>query len=419
MQAYLTALTQLCQPVRQADYPATLEPMRALLAHLNHPQQRLRAVVVTGSTGKGTTCCRTARRLRAVGLRVGLYTSPHLHSFRERFVINERTITPDEFTAGATVVLAAAAQVGRRYSTFELATALAFWWFAQQQPDFVVLEIGVGGRWDAVNTVPNVLAGLTPIEAEHIALLGGSLERVAWHKAGIIQPGGQAITVSQTPPVMAVLRAEADALGAQLHQAADDMLPDALVANLAARGLIPDPAPASDTDEAPLPGRLEHLTVGTRQILIDGGHTPRAARFLRAAIERLAPGDTPVRIIAGLLGDKDAGAYFAALDSSRFHIVLTRAPGHRAAAPDTLLANAALRQAQVSLVDDLNDALTQIHTADESLVVVAGSLRLAAAAREWLGLLTADELEEARLTRALFDGPDYLAKLPANTPHAG
>ena len=96
------------------------------------------------------------------------------------------------------LVLDAAQTLDHRYSTFEYATAIALSWFAQQQIDIAVLEIGIGGRFDAVNVVANDLAVFTPIEAEHVAMLGGSLKSVAWHKAGIIQPGGQAISVPQT-----------------------------------------------------------------------------------------------------------------------------------------------------------------------------------------------------------------------------
>src|SRR6185503_972995 len=199
-----------------------------------------RSVVVTGSTGKGTTCLRLAELLSIAGLNVGLYTSPHLHLFRERFAVlvssdgsrrlnidlqnrSCRLITQSEFVEIAQIVFTAQQKLDHRYSTFESATAIALLWFAKQQVEIAVLEIGIGGRFDAVNAVTNVLAVFTPIEAEHISMLGGSLESVAWHKAGIIQPNGQAISVPQVPEVMAVLEREAYEKGAAL-QIVDDPL---------------------------------------------------------------------------------------------------------------------------------------------------------------------------------------------------
>ncbi|HLV35644.1 MAG TPA: hypothetical protein VKY59_11045, partial [Spirillospora sp.] len=325
------------------------------------------------------------------------------------------------FVAGADAVAAAARRVGHTYSTFEQATALALWWFGQQTPDVVVLEIGLGGRWDAVNVVDNMLAVFTRIETEHAAMLGGSLRSVAWHKAGIIKPGGHAVTVKQDTEAFMILRAEARFHHARLHltggcnlphEKAEALLPLAAWQNLLERGLIPRRTFQHDIQFDTLPGRLEKISVNGRKVLIDGGHTPEAARYLRSEITRLTGMIEPVRLVIGLLNDKDARAYLQMFDSPRYHIVLTRAPGHRAASPEDLYLKNPFRYAMVEIEPDLNRALDQARTASEALVVVAGSLRTAAIAREAYGLLSAEALEEARATRALFDGAAYLAKLP-------
>jgi dihydrofolate synthase/folylpolyglutamate synthase len=423
MSAYLEALNRLCQPVRRGDYPATLRPMHDLMAVLGSPHKDLRAVVVTGSTGKGTTCHQIARLLRGSGLNVGLYTSPHLHSFRERFVFNDQIISEADFVAGAEVVAEAARRLGHSYSTFEQATALALWWFARQKPDVVVLEIGLGGRWDAVNVVDNSLAVFTRIESEHAAMLGGSLKTVAWHKAGIIKPGGHAVTVKQDTEVFMVLNAEARQKLARLHltggrnlphDKSEGLLPLAAWQNLLERGIIPRRSFQTGIQFGTLPGRLEQVNLNGNRVLIDGGHTPEAARYLLTEITRLTGSMTsPVRLIIGLLEDKDARAYLQTFDSPRFNIVLTSAPGHRAAAPEMLLARYPFCYSMVQIEPDLNRALEQAYTAPESLVVVAGSLRTAAIARETYGLLPSAALDEARATRSLFDGSAYLSKLPA------
>lgn len=286
-----------------------------------------------------------------------------------------------------------------RYSTFEYATAIALSWFAAQQIDIAVLEVGIGGRFDAVNAVENALAVFTPIEAEHVAMLGGSLESVAWHKAGIIQPGGAAITIPQTPAVWAVLEREAHEKGASL-EVADD------VVETAVHNLTPYP-PLHVVERGYLPGRLERIVVNGRVVIIDGGHTPAAAHYLRAFIS-----DAPsIRLIVGMLRDKDAAAYLSVFDAPNVHFVYTRAPGDRALTPDELLARYQPAQASVTITPSLDEALSEVFDADAIECVVTGSLRMAAAARETFGLLTADDLDEARLTRAIFEGADYQRKL--------
>lgn len=405
--AYFSALDTLVQPIRADNWEQTLDPMHRLLDALDNPQQHYRSIVVTGSTGKGTTCLRIAQALAVSGLRVGLYTSPHLHLFRERFAILDKSseaftqmITRSEFITAAQPTLDAIHSLDHRYSTFEGATAMALHWFAQQKIDAAVLEVGIGGRFDAVNAVANDLAVFTPIEAEHIAMLGGSLESVAWHKAGVIQSGGKAISVAQTPEVWAILEREAGKKGASLNVYND--LRDGI-----GRGGFEIRPYKMAAEQTSLPGRLERITVSDRRVIIDGGHTAAAARHLREFI-----GNVPsLRLIIGMLRDKDVAAYVSAFDTPNVHIVYTRAPAERAIPPQDLLTRYHPSQASVSLQPSLDKALVEIAQADEAVIVVAGSLRMAAAAREAFGLLSPDDLEEARRTRAIFDGADYQTKL--------
>jgi dihydrofolate synthase/folylpolyglutamate synthase len=415
---YIEALSALCQPIRTGDYPQSLRPMVDLLSALGNPHRGIPAVVVAGSSGKGTTCHQITRLLRANGLNVALYTSPHLHSFRERFVFNDSMISEADFVEGVQAVRKAANGSNHRYSTFEQSTALALWWFAQQKPDILVLEIGLGGRFDAVNVVQNSLAVFTRIETEHMAMLGGSLRSIAWHKAGIIQPNGHALTVKQSTDVYMALFYESKIKQARLHldggysrEGQENFLALAAWQNLLERGVIPYRAFAPGFELDGLPGRLEKVKIGPRTILIDGGHTPAAARYLRHEIDRLAGASKSVRMIAGMLQDKAAHDYLSVFDSPQFQIVLTRAPGHRANQPEMLLKQALFRHAKVEIIPNLEDALKQAYTAPEEFVVVAGSLRMAAAARERYGLLSEAALAEAKATREIFEGQAYLARL--------
>lgn len=420
--AYYAALDMLIRPRAASTLPDSLKPVQMLLAALGVQQPPFPIAVVAGSTGKGTTALRLAAGLAEGGLRVGLYTSPHLHSFRERFALIDpasRTQSPRvegqpavperisraAFSVHARAVLEAAAALNLPFSTFESATALALRWFAEQAVDVAVCEIGLGGRFDAANAAAHELALIGPIEIEHAAMLGGSLERIAWHKAGVIAHGGAAIALRPADPrVRAIFEQEARDQGAQLTYADD--LAQAGLAWFKERGLAG--AGAAVPPDLTLPGRLERLSKGDQRVIIDGGHTPLAARRLAAAFAPdLLRG---VRIIVGMLADKDAKAYLRELDLPGVTLVLTAAPAERARTAEALAAGFSARHARIELQPSFDAALAGVCSAPEPLIVAAGSLRVAAAAREALGLLDEDALDEARRTRALFAGPAYRAR---------
>jgi dihydrofolate synthase/folylpolyglutamate synthase len=414
---YFDALRAIAQPIRAAEMPRSLDPMRRLLHELGNPQEKFPSVVVTGSVGKGTTSHKIARIIQSASAvqQVGSFTSPHLHSFRERFRINGEIISQDVFVEAMNAVQEVVSRLEFAYSTFEMATALAVWWFARQKVDIAVLEVGIGGRWDAVNAVENVMAVFTPVELEHLMMLGGSLQTIAWNKAGIIQPGKWAVSAHQSPFVEEILRVEADQKHASLLLTSYVDLVTTACSLLAEQKLIPSPTLLTEAvvqQSIHLPGRLELNHIDGREVVIDGGHTPGAARYLLGFLEDTFQAfHSPVRLIVGMLKDKSAHDFLGVFDSPRFHITLTTAPGHRAFTPDALAVQANLQSAGVKIVPDLNNALAQPDTFSESRLVIAGSLRMAAAAREVYGLLSSEELEEARITRAIFEGEDYLSKL--------
>jgi len=406
------ALEQLCQPVRRHNYPRSLAAMRALAAASGLARLDFQAIVVTGSSGKSSLSHRLAGLMRATGLDCGCYLSPHLHSFRERFLLNGGAMEPATLCEGAALVARAAEKLPETVSTFERSTALALWWFQQRGTPLVVLETGIGGRFDAVNVVDNCLALFTCIEEEHTEWLGGDLASVAWHKAGILRCAGHAISAPQTPEVRAILHAEAERVGARL-QFTDQDLAAAAQANLVERGLLPQTPDPLKIPVPALPGRLELVSppCGPR-LLIDGGHTAEAARHLRRFIERESGRSGNVRLVAGFLADKDACAWLKVFDDPRFHITLTRASGHRSADPRKVHAACRLDRARMDVQPEFHNALRLARQSDAQLVVVSGSLRLAAQARESLGLLSAEELAEARLTAQVFGGDAYLSRLP-------
>lgn len=404
---YPAALRALCKPVRADHFPRALAPMQSLLAALGSPHLDCPAVVVAGSVGKGSTCAQIAARLHQPDFTPGLFTGPHLHSIRERFMVGQECISQAEFIQGVEFVARAAEQVAHPFSTFELTTALAFWWFSLRRVPLAILEVGMGGRFDAVNTVPNILAVLTPIEMEHVQMLGGSLQSIAWHKAGIIQANGRLITTEQSPTVADVIAQEVVYRRSALEVVPAYRLAQAACASLIERGFAPGPL----SDDAPtvrLPGRLEWVQTNGQEVLLDGGHTPGSAQRLRRT---LSADGGEVCLVIGMLRDKQARDYLAQFDDPAYRIILTRAPGHRGLEPDALAAAAQLRHARVQLQPDPSVALAELLIAPEHQRIVAGSLRLVALAREQYGLLSPEEQAEAALNRMIFEGDDYLKQL--------
>ncbi len=189
-----------------------LDRMYQLLAALDHPEARYAKVVIAGTKGKGSTAAMIEAMLRAAGYRTGLYSSPHLHSWRERVQVNRTLIEQDAMAALIERLQPIVEQLEPTWgmpTTFELATALALAHFADASVDVAVLEIGLGGRYDSVNVVVPDLSIITPISFDHMAVLGSTLGEIAYNKAGIIKPGVPVIIAPQDDEALAVIVQEA------------------------------------------------------------------------------------------------------------------------------------------------------------------------------------------------------------------
>ena len=204
------------------EYTRDVAPSRQLLAREHLLTAQREYAVVTGSRGKGSVTAIMAKLLEALGYRVGAVTSPHLVHWNERIRVNGRMIPTVDFLRILNNFLPSieaitAGLTGTQYlSPQGIFLAIALRHFDELGVDMAVLEVGRGGRFDDVAVVPNALSVFTPIMLEHTALLGDSIERIAWHKAGIIKRGGRALSLPQAPAVIGVLQAECDQLGAQL-----------------------------------------------------------------------------------------------------------------------------------------------------------------------------------------------------------
>jgi dihydrofolate synthase/folylpolyglutamate synthase len=351
-----------------------LERSAALLAALGDPQKKGRFIHVAGTNGKGSTCAMMASALRVSGFRVGLYTSPHLNDPRERIQIDGQLIGEqawcEAFDAvhGAAEMLLAREMIDAHPSFFETVTAMAFVAFAQAGVDIVVLETGLGGRLDATNLVLPELCVITPIDFDHEAFLGSSLESIAAEKAGILKLGRPAVFAEQRPEAFDVLERRALELdipvtlsnhwlvedlwirkfGSRFLLSADKEIP--IVCNLAGVHQVENARTAAAAldvfgispaaigkgiESAVWPGRLERMATDP-DIILDGAHNPAGARALAAYIQQFFRGE-PVRIIYGAMRDKAVDEVIGTLFPLAQEIILTTPDQPRALNAESLL----------------------------------------------------------------------------------
>jgi dihydrofolate synthase/folylpolyglutamate synthase len=347
------------------------------------PHLDLKTVHVAGTKGKGSTSAMIASILRESGYRTGLYTSPHLHTFRERIQIDGQLISQQQLVAGVNVLRAVAPQVPE-ITTFELVTALAFYHF-QHKCDLAVIEVGMGGRLDATNVIEPSVSVITSISYDHMMYLGDTLAAIAAEKAGIIKPGVPVVSAPQPPEAQEVIeRAAAErgcpfilvgrdwtwenvsssAEGQQFavqrssaspapsdgavyrlsllgrHQQENATTALATVALLQSMGLhIPDRALHAGLQNAQWPGRLEVLHRHP-WVIVDGAHNGYSMQKLRAAIDAQSDGalfpHNQMILILGASADKDIDAMFDAILPACQHVLLTQSQHPRAATAESL-----------------------------------------------------------------------------------
>lgn len=322
-----------------------LAVMRSLLAALGHPERKTAFVHVAGTNGKGTICTLLDSIFRAQGMKTGLYTSPHVTNFRERMRIDGEMISPDELEMAVQTLEDAAktaeAETGLPVTEFEAITAAALWWFAHRGCNIVVLEVGLGGRFDATNAIPAPLAAvIASISLDHTAVLGNTVAQIAYEKAGIIKPGGDVILyMPQSEETIDTMRRVAEERDARLYLADEldlrvlesDLSGSRLVwrdlplflpftgehqvHNAAAvlktieilreKGIaISDQAVQNGFARAFIPARMEFFP-GSPSVLLDGGHNPACAQALADVVQRQFRGKK-VAVIIGMLAEKDS-----------------------------------------------------------------------------------------------------------------
>ncbi len=293
-------LSKLGQPASDRDYRPGHARMRKLLEHLKLTTPRLR-IRIAGTNGKGSTAHMLNQALMCAGLRVGLYTSPHIHEFNERIRVNSIPIDRTTLLSGLESLVPVALRVSASY--FELATVIALHYFSSRSVDVEILEAGVGARLDATTAVPADMALITPIGLDHQDWLGESLSRIAREKAYAMDGCRWSISAPQTPEVANILQAynpgleiisqatDFHGLAAYgSHQKINASLACSAVGRLKDTGWFSiDLARARKAiAETGIPGRMQHVQWGKRQIWLDAAHNEHAIRALLPDLKGLA-----------------------------------------------------------------------------------------------------------------------------------
>lgn len=400
---------------RQMFMKPGLERIRVLLRALHHPEGAYRCILVGGTNGKGSTTQALSSILRAAGHRVGTYTSPHLVRFNERIAVDGTEIADAQLEALLEEIQPLAE--GVQASFFEIATAAALLHFARREVEWAVLEVGLGGRFDATNAASPELSLITSIGLDHTEILGPTPAHIAREKAGIMRPGKPVLTGAQGEG-LETLKACAAEVGAEIRVLGEDFLVHgirpgeagveftleldgevqalrtsllgshqsrnlALAAAAARRLGIGWEAIRRGLERVRHPGRLELLG----HLLLDGAHNPEGAWALREALQAHFPRRPRVLVLA-LSKDKDAEAISQALGDLG-PVVLTRYHSPRSRPPAELLPFFPGAEVVENPLEALQKA--QAMVPPNGLVVAAGSLYLIGEIKRGLGGLEPEE----------------------------
>ncbi|MDN5331844.1 MAG: dihydrofolate synthase / folylpolyglutamate synthase [Tepidanaerobacteraceae bacterium] len=410
-----------------------LDRIKKLLEILGNPQEGIKILHVAGTNGKGSTCAMIDSILRAAGYRVGLYTSPYLEVFNERIKVGGRNIPDDDIARLTEKVKSAVEEMEKKGwgvpTEFEVVTALGFLYFKEQKVDFLVLEVGMGGRFDATNVITPLVSVITPISYDHQQYLGNTLTEIAREKCGIIKPGRVTVTAPQDKEAMMVIDETCKKLSSPLVKVeteasyrllewgvdgqtfnlktskreydrlkirllGDHQLDNAATAVVAVEALqscgidIPSEVVRKGLAEARWPGRLEILRQNP-YVLIDGAHNPAGVKVLKEAILKYFPGKRIILVI-GILNDKDYMNMLEEIIPIAQSVVSTRPDSPRALSAAELAESIKRlpfeRTPDICSSDDIKeavDAALKMATPDD-VVVFAGSLYLVGKVRSLL-----------------------------------
>ena len=401
-----------------------LSRIERLTELLGHPERRYRTVHVTGTNGKGSVSAMTAAILTESGFRTGLYTSPHLTSYTERFVIDGEQASEADFAAAISAAKEAAeamlAEGLEQPTEFEVLTAAAFYYFTEKHVDYAVIEVGLGGLLDSTNVILPEVAVITNVAMEHADRCGGTLEGVAHHKAGIIKRGVPVVTAAEGM-TLDVLRQKAAEEGSEIFAYGEDFRAAAGAegidfsskdggaahyalalggayqrknAALAIRTAmllaekhraVTHETIARALKSVAWPGRFERFALEGVRIVVDGAHNPAGAAALRESLDATFAGEKRV-LLLGILEDKDYRAMLRTLVRADDCVVITPPDSARAGDPENLARVAREITQEVEVVPAADAALSRAldWAAGRRVLCAAGSLYLIGGLRRLL-----------------------------------
>lgn len=402
-----------------------LQRMRDFMQELGNPQLNYPIIHIAGTKGKGSVASICASVLSAQGYRVGLYTSPHLYDYVERIKINDQQITHAELVSMVDEFRPYLDR-GTELTTFEITTALAFLYFARQQVEVVVLEVGLGGRLDATNIITPMVSVITSISMDHTNILGNTLEAIAGEKAGIIKPGTPVVVAPQKSAALQVIEQVAQQLSSPMVLVGKDYQYRLNSYSLDGQEISIWPSGKKAQEETidlylPLLGQHQvenaatayavlqtvnqnGFTVGTKAIrkgfasvswpgrfeilqrkptvLVDSAHNPDSAKRLRAAIQEYFPHKSVI-LVFGASEDKDIHGILAELLPLSKLMIITKSFHPRAADPEELRKIADDFQCPTVIDTSVNSSMERALELvdDDSIVLITGSIFMAAEAR--------------------------------------
>ncbi len=397
-----------------------LERMRSLMTMLGDPQEKLKFVHVAGTNGKGSTAAMTAAILRQAGYRTGLYISPYILDFCERMQVNGEMI-PHEQLAELVEKLRPFADRVEGLTEFELVTALGFLWFAGQKCDVVVLEVGLGGRFDATNVITAPLACvIAPVGLDHTQVLGETVGQIAFEKCGIIKPGAKVVVhPAQDSDALAVIYEQAQKNGAEVLQPTGNGVENlvsglqgsdfiyageqihlpliggfqvgnaltAIAAAVCADRQLQNRLKAGDIAAGiagvRFPARMEIICRQPLTIL-DGAHNPQGAAALAQALGQLVDG-RPVTGVMGMLGDKNCQEVVSILAPHFKRVICVTPENPRALSAHGLAELAAAQGVMASAAHSIREAwelASAVAQSEKGCIVICGSLYAASSFRQ-------------------------------------
>jgi dihydrofolate synthase/folylpolyglutamate synthase len=397
-----------------------LERIEYLLKVLGSPHKDLKAIHITGTNGKGSVGAMLSSILHSAGYKVGLFTSPHLVSFEERIVVNGKRIPKERLCSLMERIKPIAESMTKNGkfdhpTFFEVATAMAFEHFSEEEVDYAVLEVGLGGRLDATNVITPLVSVITTIALDHTHVLGTSLEEVAREKAGIIKSGVPVVTGIEDEVILGLIKKickekkcevyaskekgkytlkEAD-LDAQIfdievndiryksfkiHLLGEHQLKNALTVGLTIEVLkrkginIQEKSVRKGFETTRWPGRLE-IVQENPTVILDCAHNPAGMKALRSALEQLFRGKK-VTFVMGIMRDKDIHGIVKEITSMADNIIITKPTFERAAEPEIIEREAKKYCNNVLIKSGVEDAVSYAlkNAAKNDIICITGSI---------------------------------------------